>query len=117
MTYPTHPDIQFTQDSGGEEVNYMFKEIQFAGYRQRAVTGTNNQQSVWNLSCTDMSLADSKLLKDFLDERGGLPFYWTPPRHTTPLLFTTDARSISSLRSTHESASLTYTRWFGADDT
>jgi len=117
MTFPTHPDIQFTQDSGGEEVNYQFKEMQFAGYRQRAITGTNNIQNVWNLSCTDMSLEDSRTLREFLDERQGLPFYWTPPRQTTPLLFTTDKRSLSSLRGTHESASVTYTRWFGADDT
>jgi phage-related protein len=116
MTYPTHPDIQFTQDSGGSEVNYMTKEMQFAGYRQRTVVGTNNVQSVWNLSCTDMSLADSKVLADFLDERAGLPFYWTPTRQTTPLLFTTDKRSTSSLRATHETATVTYTRWFGADD-
>lgn len=116
MTYPSHPDIQFTQDSGGQEVNYMTKEMKFAGYRQRVIVGTNNQPQVWNLSCTDMSLADSKILADFLDERAGLPFYWTPIRQTTPLLFTTDKRSVSSLRATHESAGVTYTQWFGADD-
>jgi phage-related protein len=116
MTYPTHPDIQFTQDSGGSEVSYMTKEMSFAGYRQRVIVGTNNQPEVWNLSCTDLNLATIKLLSDFLDERAGLPFYWTPPRQTTPLLFTTDKRSTSSLRATHETATVTYTRWFGADD-
>lgn len=116
MTYPSHPDITFTQDSGGQEVNYMFKEMAFAGYRQRAIVGTNNRQEVWNLSCKDMSLANSRILADFLDERNGQPFYWTPPRQTTPLLFTTDKRSVSSLRGTHESAGVTYSQWFGADD-
>ena len=116
MTFPTHPNIQFTQDSGGSENNYMFKEMKFAGYRQRAVVGTNNNQEVWNLSCTDISLANSKILADFLDERNGQPFYWTPPRQTSPLLFTTDKRATSALRATHETAAVTYTRWFGADD-
>jgi len=116
MTFPSHPDISFTQDSGGEEVEYMVKEMQFAGYRQRAIVGTNSQQSIWNLSCSEMSLANSKILADFLDGRAGLPFYWTPPRSTTPLLFTTDKRSRSSLRATHETAVVTYKRWFGADD-
>ncbi len=116
MTFPTHPAIEFTQDSGGREVNYRTKEMEFAGYRQRTVVGTNNKQEVWKLSCTDLSLSTVKLLADFLDGRNGLPFYWTPPRQTTPLLFTTDKLSVSSLRATHESLGVTYTQWFGADD-
>lgn len=116
MTFPSHPDVQFTQDSGGSEVNYMVKETQFGGYRQRVVVGTNSQQEVWNLSCTDLDLATISLIADFLDERAGMPFYWTPPRQTTPLLFTTDKRTGSALRATHESLGVTYKRWFGADD-
>lgn len=116
MTFPTHPDIQFTQDSGGQDMKYMTKEMQFAGYRQRVVVGTNNLMEVWNLSCTDIGLANAKILADFLDGRAGLPFYWTPPRQTSPKLFTTDERSVSTLRATHETATVVYTRWFGADD-
>ena len=116
MTFPTHPDIQFTQDSGGQKMEYQFKETMFAGYRQRAVTGTNTNQESWELSCKDLKLADAKTLADFLDGRSGLPFYWTPPRQTKPLLFTTDGRAASALRATHETVTLTYKRWFGADD-
>ena len=116
MTYPTHPDIQFTQDSGGQTKKYMVKESEFQGYRQRVITGINNEMDVWNLSLDKASLSNTKLLHDFLDERGGLPFYWTAPRETTPKLWTTDERSVASLGATYETAAVTYTRWFGADD-
>lgn len=116
MTYPSHPEVQFTQDSGGLTKKYSVKESEFQGYRQRVITGINTEMDVWTLSLEKAGLANAKILHDFLDARAGLPFYWTAPRETSPKLWTTDERSVSELGATYESASVTYTRWFGADD-
>jgi phage-related protein len=117
MTYPTHPDIYFSQESPGQDVKHTFKESLFGGnYRQRVVDSINSKTESWNLSLDKQSVATVKVLTDFLDGRNGLPFYWTAPRDTSPKLWTTDGFNRGQLAGTSETLTVVYTRWFGADD-
>lgn len=117
MAYPTHPTITFHQSSPGLKRKFRVKETQFGdGYRQRVVDGINSVEDSWQLSLDKTFKSEAKTLKDFLVSRAGLPFWWTPPRETSASLWTCDITDVSELGDNHETVSVTYDRWFGADE-
>ena len=79
-------------------------------------SGVNVQEDSWKLSLKKARLEDTKTLKDFLDGRAGLPFYWTPPRETLPKLWTCDGKGVNEMTSQAETVQVTYDQWFGGDD-
>lgn len=117
MPYPTHPDITFHQSSPGLSRNYRTKKTQMGdGYQQRVVDGINTVEDEWTLELDKTFKTEAKTLRDFLDGRKGLPFYWTPPRETAPTLWVCDNYKGSQFTDNSETASVVYARWFGADD-
>jgi phage-related protein len=117
MPYPTHPDITFSQQGSGQPTKYRFRETEFGGgYRQRTVSDINPLDEMWTLSLDRIRVADVDTLVAFLDGRQGLPFAWTPPGEATVKLWTADERGRTDMGSQHETLTVQYRRWYGADE-
>lgn len=82
----TLPDSYCVDFSSTQQVDFAIKENEFtAGYTARDVDGINNVRDTWNVSFSELSLAEMEVLWDFLTEtKGYIAFYWTPPREEAP---------------------------------
>lgn len=90
MALDTFPAISPDYSSSPCQVEARVLKSDFGdGYVQKAGDGINSIRRTWPLTWSNITNAEAKTITDFLEAKGGYtPFYWTPPRTTTPLKWT-----------------------------
>lgn len=109
MTIPTfYPPVAPSPGTSSKPEIRLLAATFGDGYSQVARSGLNHIKQVLNLRWDVLTAAQAAQITDFLEERGGdQPFFYTPPRTTTPVKFTCEdwqeaqnAAGLSSLTAT-----------------
>ena len=86
-TFPVTP-ARWSGSPGAYEARVL--RSQFGdGYTQRAADGINSIAVKWSMSWRNLTQTEKAAIQTFLETKAGATvFYWTPPRESTPLLWT-----------------------------
>ena len=118
MTAPTFNYTPHDSSPGSREVPRVRMSKMGDGYEQRSSAGLNDFDQFWELAFDNEELATVNAMKTFLRARRGVePFYWTPPRESSPTLWIMEGEfKESNLMPNSSSFSVTFKRWYGVEE-
>lgn len=86
------------QAGAAGKITYRVIEAKFGdGYSQTIADGLNVESQTWPLTFEGGINYVMPILEFFRRHKGAKSFHWTPPGHSTPLLFRADTIGFTSL--------------------